>query len=74
MRHSLKSVCNATFYNEFGNCDGISGFVLSDGLDLSSVLDLSVVNAKAVDNISVTLPDISVEAEACLNRLTVQVP
>lgn len=43
-RYSLKFVCNVIFYNEFGNCDGFFGFVLSDGFDFFSVFDFSVVN------------------------------
>ena len=51
-----------TFHNEFGDSDGFPGLVVCCGLDLSSVLDLSVVYTEAVDDVGVALPDVGVES------------
>lgn len=51
-----------TFHNEFGDSDSFPGLVVCRGLDLSSVLDLSVVYTEAVDDISITLPDVCMES------------
>lgn len=51
-----------TFHNEFGESDGFPSLVVCRGLDLSSVLDLSVVYTEAVDDVGVALPDVCVES------------
>ena len=51
-----------TFHNEFGDSDSFPRLVVCRGLDLSSVLDLSVVYTEAVDDISITLPDVCMES------------